>query len=511
MMMMMMMMNPKETCQLVREDIPQAMDVAEQPYANLEPLFDFLANNMWSGDMYNEFTSGIVYEDGRLDLCKQGMYSLNTELLVQALMKGKPTQLKHFLYDNNKAGYVGGHHITRLMSCESFQKIETWYLAGNDLTPQTISDMAIVVKENHYTRQLWLKRNPLGALGALQVGGLVVNKFPALRVLDISYCAIGNEGVRLLLLKLLRHHNLRSLYLDANNIASDADMLLELAQYFTYASQKLNAIRSLYLSCNVITDHGAFSEFLVALTGYGRIKRLCLANCGLSVELTDKLFHYAAKWERLTYLNLGKTKAAAAFKKPNNVVDPMRAAVFLMTNRSIRVFDVNCDFNNNNSEAARLVLGGVAVDSSLFYLNAPLANNMRQPVKEACAARIEAAYHKTLADYYNSETHSPGPSLRTAKYGRRIGQIDSFYRTRDLGAKPPAIALDGHVLEKIKPPIEEPLTKPSQQQQQQPSPSPSQQPPPQQPPQPPLLRRLYKKRMAAEEEKKNKNMPPTDP
>lgn len=90
---------------------------------------------MWDTPML-EFEKGIVYEDGRLDLCKKVVGTVHIGSLMESLESNH--QIRHFLLGNNAISTTGAKAIADFLH-KYPNRMETWYVAGCHLTRQALS------------------------------------------------------------------------------------------------------------------------------------------------------------------------------------------------------------------------------------------------------------------------------------------------------------------------------------------------------------------------------------
>ena len=83
-----------------------------------------------------EFERGIIYEDGRLDLCKQVVGPTHIGKLMESLEPNH--HIRHFLLGNNAISTTGANSIAEFLR-KYPDRIETWYLAGCHITRQGLS------------------------------------------------------------------------------------------------------------------------------------------------------------------------------------------------------------------------------------------------------------------------------------------------------------------------------------------------------------------------------------
>jgi hypothetical protein len=105
---------------------PVPMPVEVAPLPELQPFFDFLRENK------NEslsFMRGTIFNDGRMDLCKQVVAQDWIQNLMDSLVNNQ--HIKHFLLGNNIVDFTGARAIANFINNPHQSQIETWYLAGN--------------------------------------------------------------------------------------------------------------------------------------------------------------------------------------------------------------------------------------------------------------------------------------------------------------------------------------------------------------------------------------------
>lgn len=117
-----------------------------------------------------EFQKGVVYADGRMDLCKMVLGPLNIEDLVTSLKSN--TFVKHFLLGNNLIGPHGAKCIADFLQ-EFPNRMDTWYLAGNCIDSTSFKLLVNQWIRSSAVTNIWLKRNPLGPSAAQDVFRLI--------------------------------------------------------------------------------------------------------------------------------------------------------------------------------------------------------------------------------------------------------------------------------------------------------------------------------------------------
>jgi hypothetical protein len=189
--------------------IPMPVEVG--PAKAFEPIFSFLAGDESFHDAYAsagihstrksgfeltwknptlEFDRGIVYEDGRLDLCKKVVGPTHVQNLMNSLETNH--HIKQFLLGNNVISTTGAHAISEFI--EKYpDRIETWYIAGCHITYHGLSLLVPSMIKSPAITNLWFKRNPLGAKSSKLLAQLVLN-MSHLRTLDLETVELGDEG-----------------------------------------------------------------------------------------------------------------------------------------------------------------------------------------------------------------------------------------------------------------------------------------------------------------------------
>ena len=145
-----------------------------------------------------EFDRGVVYVDGRLDLCKMVVGPTHIVALIDSLRSN--SFVKHFLLGNNVISKAGASAISSFIE-EKPDQMETWYLAGSQIDSECFRPMINAIIASTSITNIWLKRNPLGPY---PVDGLckLIAETKNLRTLDLEHTELGDEGVTKLFTKL---------------------------------------------------------------------------------------------------------------------------------------------------------------------------------------------------------------------------------------------------------------------------------------------------------------------
>lgn len=274
-----------------------------------------LLNNGDGEDFYHtpglEFRRGVLYEDARLDLCKQVVGPDHIGALMQSLRTN--TFVRHFLLGNNIIGPTGARAIAEFIT-EFPDRMDTWYLAGNCIDRAGFEILVDAMVKSTSVTNIWLKRNPLGSGAAGDLARLITG-CRNLRTLDLDQTELGDEGAAELFNMLIAAHPveeggegealpLRNLYLNGTGISTRGAAAL--GEFLASAAGA--GVESVYMSCNPLADAGALAlaEHIVESKS---LKRLVLQSTGLSAEGVIALCTALRGSESLTVLDLGQAYA----------------------------------------------------------------------------------------------------------------------------------------------------------------------------------------------------------
>lgn len=251
-----------------------------------------------------EFDKGVLYEDGRMDLCKMALGPPNITRLMQSLRSN--TFVRHFLLGNNIIGPVGARSIAQFVR-DYPDRIDTWYLAGNCIDGDSFSPLADALVNSPAVTNLWLKRNPLGPQSVDALFRLITQT-PNLRTLDLDQTELGDAAIAELFTRLAENVStapspLRILYMSATGVSTAACEAI--ARYL--ASPKCQ-LSSLYLSNNPIGDLGA-KALTHGLQKNKTLHRLSLQSIGLTDEGAAPLITSLHAHPALETLDLGQSYA----------------------------------------------------------------------------------------------------------------------------------------------------------------------------------------------------------
>ncbi|KXJ90308.1 hypothetical protein Micbo1qcDRAFT_227500 [Microdochium bolleyi] len=272
-----------------------------------------LLNNGDGEDHYRtpalEFRRGVLYEDARLDLCKQVVGPDHISALMQSLRTN--TFVKHFLLGNNIIGPIGARAIADFIQ-DFPDNMDTWYLAGNCIDGAGFKILVDAMVKSKSVTNIWLKRNPLGAGAAKDLARLLTG-VENLRTLDLDQTELGDEGAAELFSTLAAHVSadgrplaLRILYLNAVGISTRGATAL--GEFL--ASSAGAGVESVYMSCNPLTDAGAIA-LARHLPQAKSLKRLVLQSTGISSAGAIAICSALSGHEAISVLDLAQAYATA--------------------------------------------------------------------------------------------------------------------------------------------------------------------------------------------------------
>ncbi|KAL3952105.1 hypothetical protein ACCO45_013822 [Purpureocillium lilacinum] len=358
-----------------------------------------------------EFERGVVYEDGRMDLCKMVVGPDHIWRLMDSLRDN--AFVRHFLLGNNIIGPSGAQAIAAFID-ELPERMETWYLAGNCIDGASFTGLVDAMVESPAITNVWLKRNPLGRLAADDLFRLITQT-PNLRTLDLDQTELGDAGAAHLFTRLAAHsapggHKLplRNLYMNGNGISADGARAIA-----SFLASPHCALASLYMSCNPLGDAGA-EALAAALPAAPHLTRLLLQSVGAFA--TEDL--------------------AQAYNYIDDAAVPAIKA--MLTHGQLEYFSLgHCPV----SHAALVELSAAIAEcesSSLLYYAASSILRRPPPRPFLLRARLEANVAARFAD---AHTDAGMTYLRFLAEEKRwlvsdredVRKIDSVYRNRDAG------------------------------------------------------------------------------
>ncbi|KAF5001383.1 hypothetical protein FGRMN_1079 [Fusarium graminum] len=265
-----------------------------------------------------EFRKGVVYEDGRMDLCKMVVGPDHIGKLMDSLRSNK--FVHHFLLGNNIIGPVGAHEIANFIN-DLPDRIDTWYLAGNCINGPGLKELVDAMIKSEAITNIWLKRNPIGADASEDVCRLITG-VKNLRTLDLDQTQLGDRGVAALFNRLADHKMpegmtlpLKHIYLNGNGISTEGAKAIG-----KFLLSPHCGLTSVYLSSNPLGDSGA-TALAQALPNAPYLTRLLLQSIGVSTKGAVGLCKAVAGHPTLEVFDLGQAYATQDLGQAYNYIE----------------------------------------------------------------------------------------------------------------------------------------------------------------------------------------------
>lgn len=408
---------------------PTAMPVQVSPLEELEEFFKFLDSNgqvvineqgsTHKSDPCMQFTRGAIYEDMRMDLCKQVVGPTWIGKLMDSLKSND--KVAHFLLGNNIIGEEGGRAIKEFLLNPHVPKIQTWYIAGNDLNAQAISNIVDGLESDPDMMYLWLKRNPIKAEGMVHIARLLKAN-QRIKVLDLHNTGILDKGVKYLVEGLKANNSLRYLYLDVNGLTEAC--LDDLIEYFEYLiSNDLIGVTSLWIDMNKLFDSGT-SRLVKVLGRYKHLKRLFLGSNGLTEVCIDDIVNAFVSHPNLIVLDLGMYKSTSDMGMiTNNIGDAGAIKLCKLIESNKKMVYLNVMMNGLTEKGLECLAEAIKLNDSLLYFEyKQYGTHTPQHVNTIVRKKLESNWKICESQGI------PVVPLRTLKHGKKIRFIDSIYR-----------------------------------------------------------------------------------
>ena len=358
------------------------------------------------------FNKAILYEDKRMDLCKQVVGPDWIGHLMESLKNSE--QIEHFLLGNNIIGPAGGKAIKDFLISEHKPHIKTWYLAGNNLNAEAISNVVEGLLLDTDCEGLWLKHNPLKE-GIVHIARLmsVNNK---IKVLDLHNTAVFDEGVKYLFEALKNNRCLDFLYLDANGITEAG--ALYIAEYFDYlVANELKGITSLWVDMNKLGDKGV-KRICQSLTNYKYLERISFGSDGLTDDCVDTIVDSLSHHDKLLFLDLGMYKSTADMGLvTNNIGDTGAIKLCELIKRTKSIKYISIMMNGLTKNGLYTINQAIEQNSSLIYFDSA-----------QYGVENDQCITKQIKNKLKSNITDSDVKLRVLKHGQSIRYIDSIYR-----------------------------------------------------------------------------------
>ncbi|KAG0097511.1 hypothetical protein BGZ93_002566 [Podila epicladia] len=400
-----------------------------------------------------EFRKGVIYEDGRMDLCKMVVGPDHIWRLMDSLRPNEFVQ--QFLLGNNIIGPSGARAITSFIR-ELPNRMDTWYLAGNCIDGPSFKILVDAMVKSPSITNVWMKRNPLGVDAAPDVFRLITETVN-LRTLDLDQTELGDKGVADLFNRLADYAGpegsklpLRHIYLNGCGISTSAAMAIG-----KFLASPHCGLTSIYMSTNPLGNQGA-EALAAALPKAPHLIRLFLQSVGVSTQGAMALCTALAGHPGIRALDLGQAYTTHDLGQAYNYIEDEAVPTmltFLQSTPQLEYFNLgHCAI----TPPGLVVLSDAVIKSrSLLHFSADsvFADPTHQMVTFApsCAMRfpdpalpsrasIEAdkAIHEHLeanvrAQYGNEVSYEQflAEEKRWLVNDRDVRKIDSVYRNRD--------------------------------------------------------------------------------
>ncbi|KAJ7589596.1 hypothetical protein C8J56DRAFT_939043 [Mycena floridula] len=412
---------------------------------SLQPFFDYLSSNSsfeheggkqepyYATDML-EFNKGVVYVDGRMDLCKMVVGPPHIGDLMKSLEPNM--HVKHFLLGNNIIGPAGARAIAQF-AAKFPNRMETWYLAGNAIDGEGLGLFLEPFCHSTVLHSLWLKRNPLGPASAHDLYRLV-SSIPTLKTLDLDLTALGDIGVEKLFSLLKSHYDnpsptsigLRHIYLNANGIGAKAAQAIG-----DYLSSPQCELEGLFMSCNPVGDDGA-AALASGLQRNTSLLRLTLASCGLKTAGGISILSSLQNHPKLLYLDIGQSFATQDLgQRYNWFEDGLESAVIQLIEHTTSLRGLNLGITALNHPNLESIAPAVIASRSLCsYSISTIYPALNRKDRARIKTEILATLSQNIKTFYGEEMtfeqFNDGP-IRFLRNTTDVRFIDSVYRNRD--------------------------------------------------------------------------------
>ncbi|KAL8653498.1 MAG: hypothetical protein Q9226_003830 [Calogaya cf. arnoldii] len=409
-----------------------------------------------------EWEKGMLYQDGRMDLCKKVVGPDWIGRLMSSLKSN--TFVRHFLLGNNIIGPTGVLKIVVYLLNKPNQ-METWYLAGNCIDSAAFEDLATYFTRSSTITNIWLKRNPLTSKSVPDLFKLITET-QHLRTLDLDQTELSNAGVAELFDRLAVDGRpnlpLRHLYLNADGISVAACTSIA-----TYLATSNCPIESLYISNNPIGDEGALA-LAQGLAANTKLVRLSMRSCGLKDAGAIAIMNALTQHPNIMTLNISHSYATKDLGTWYNFFDDKVEEAtldLLKTSHSLRYLDFGI---TGMSVACITTITKAVKESHLLVFKAESVYNklpltVRHALRASLTENVKAKYGqdmtyaefeegKLFPSYYTQIPHASSAMPRKARNPRlRLASvevsgeqrwlnsppdvrfIDSGYRNRDAG------------------------------------------------------------------------------
>jgi hypothetical protein len=384
-----------------------------------------------------EFEKGVLYSDGRVDLCKMVTGPRNIGDLMESLETN--TFSKHFLLGNNIIGPTGATAIAAFI--EKYpERFETWYLAGNCIDGPSFSLLVDSMVKSPAITNVWLKRNPLGPAAGKDVFRLITQTLN-LQTLDLDQTELGDGGVAELFILLANHtpeHPLRlkNIYLNASGIGMKACKQIAL-----YLQSPHCTIESLYMSNNPVGD--AANILADGLAKNKSLLRLSIQSCGLKDKGVIAIASALKENTLITALDIGQAYATEDLGMRFNWITDASAPALVELVASTKLQYLNISYTPMTQSTLNSILAAITDSKSLLWFFAkPFVTGGTDYASVKAGqeyARLSKLVRERLHENVNEKfgleyQEFENEHKRFLISPKDVRLIDSVYRNRDAGA-----------------------------------------------------------------------------
>lgn len=395
--------------------------------SNIDDFTPFL-NHLYLNEKLNvqqlEFQRGVIYIDGRVDLCKQVFPGDQFDKLMNSLKNN--TFINHFLLGNNIVGLDGAISIANYLNNDHKNILQTLYLAGNKIDSNSIKLIADALKKDNDCEALWLKRNPLKPEGALHLAKMLeINK--KIKILDLHNTGILDEGVKYIMESLKQNNILRHIYLDANGLSKISCEYI--CDYFQYLiDNSIKGLSSLWIDINRLNNDGSIM-LSKTLKNYKYLKRLMIGSNRIGPIGCKEICENLVNHPNLKVLDLGFYKSTSDLQELPNVISDNGVPYiveFILKNKKVQVLSIL--HNNISIEGLEKINDALEHNDTIVYLyyqqyGCDIPKKLEDSIKNKLAENIKKIYNMEFVDFVNNK-------LRYIKGSEKLKNIDSIYRNK---------------------------------------------------------------------------------
>ncbi|KAF7357797.1 RNI-like protein [Mycena venus] len=361
----------------------------------------------WNTPMV-EFRRGVVYDDGRLDLCKMVVGPTHIDKLLDALEEN--TVVTQFLLGNNVISTTGARRIARFIA-DHPERIETWYIAGNHIRAPGFQLLVDAMVKSPRITNVWLKRNPLTPDSVDNVVRLITQ---TAGTLDLENTELGDDGVARIMREITgKDLPLRNLYLNANAAGWNR-----------------------FTSVRIPSETQGALPLAEALKSNRSLLRLSLMSTGLTSTGVSALCIALASHPRIVSLNLDSSSTTRVhgqrFNHLDDIAIPHIAA--LMRNPSLRHLDLGrTEFSSAGLEEVHTAVErspGLCVFHAFRWFGEGEGVSCALGPRRAMAANMRRLYPVEARQGYENFARN-SLAVRFMYSPEDVRLIDSVYRTRD--------------------------------------------------------------------------------